>query len=164
MIPWLKAAVIAVLLALLIIAVSPFREANAEPFQSFFGSLHHHTAYSDGEGRPEDAFAAGRNAGFDYFFLTEHSEWLEFPFKADRDCLDDIFSCFAPPPPGKTEWQDIKDQGRIASDPDIPYLGLRGFEWSSPTVGHISVLLSSNYIGNGPTALTMNALWSGGLH
>ena len=52
------------------------------------------------------------------------------------------------------------DQGRIASDPAIPYLGRRGFEWSSPTLGHISVLLSSNYIGNGPTAPTMDAFWT----
>jgi hypothetical protein len=157
MISSVKATVIGVLSVL---AVSTSRGANAEPFQPFFGSIHHHTAYSDGEGRPEDAFAAGRNAGFNYFFLTEHSEWLEFPFKADEDCLDDIFSCFAPPPPGKTEWEDIKDQGEMASDPTIPYLGLRGFEWSSPTLGHVGVLLSSNFIDNGPSARTMDDFWT----
>ena len=162
MISSVKAAIIGVLFVLLIMEVATSRDANAEPFQLFFGSIHHHTAYSDGEGRPEDAFAAGRNAGFNYLFLTEHSEWLEFPFKADEECLDfpDIFSCFAPPPPGKTEWEDIKDQGEMASDPTIPYLGLRGFEWSSPTLGHIGVLLSSNFIDNGPSARTMDDFWT----
>jgi hypothetical protein len=148
---------------LLVLAVSTSRGANADPFQPFFGSIHHHTGYSDGEGRPEEAFAAGRNAGFNYFFLTEHSEWLKFPFKARKECLADpqnVPGCFVPPPPGKTEWEDIKDQGEIASDPTIPYLGLRGFEWSSPALGHINVLLSSNSIDNGPTALRMNAFWS----
>jgi hypothetical protein len=162
MISSVKAAAIGVLLVLLIIAVSTSRDANAEPFQPFFGSIHHHTAYSDGEGRPEDAFAAGRNARFNYLFLTEHSEWLEFPFKASEDCLDlhDIFSCFAPLPPGKTEWEDIKDQGEMASDPAIPYLGLRGLEWSSPILGHVGVLLSSNFVDNGSFALTMDDFWA----
>jgi hypothetical protein len=131
------------------------------PFGHLFGSMHNHTAYSDGEGRPEDAFAAGKAAGLNYLFVTEHSEWLEFPFKASEDCLDprNTPGCEAAPPPGKTEWQDVKDQGEIASNPAVPYLGLRGFEWSSPTLGHLNVLLSSNYIGNGPTAPTMDAFW-----
>jgi hypothetical protein len=127
----------------------------------FVGSIHNHTGYSDGKGRPENAFAAGKAVGLNYFFLTEHSELLNFPFRADEECLElkNLPDCAAFPPPGKTEWEDVKDQGKRASDPKIPYLGLRGFEWSSPTLGHLSVLLSSNFDPRSPFALTMNAFW-----
>jgi hypothetical protein len=131
-------------------------------FRYFVGSIHNHTGYSDGQGRPEDAFAAGKTAGLHYFFLTEHSELLTFPFRADEECVlkGPVPECAAFPPPGKTEWEDVKDQGELASDPAVPYLGLRGFEWSSPILGHLNVLLSSHFDPNSPLALTMDVFWT----
>jgi hypothetical protein len=166
---WLfrKTAVAAagVLLALVAGTASaqPPRPASpGPPLRHFYGSVHNHTAYSDGEGRPEDAFAAGKEAAFNFLFVTEHSEWHEFPFKANPNCLLEpttLPDCAAFPPPGKTQWQNVADQGAAASDPTIPYLGLRGFEWSSPTLGHVGVLLSTHPIGHGPFAPTMDAFW-----
>lgn len=38
-----------------------------------YGLLHAHTSFSDGSGTPEDAFAAAKAAGLDFFAVTEHN-------------------------------------------------------------------------------------------
>lgn len=44
-----------------------------EQLKTYFGSLHSHTAFSDGEGTPREAFTMARKAGLDFFAITEHS-------------------------------------------------------------------------------------------
>jgi PHP domain-containing protein len=39
----------------------------------FLGSLHSHTSYSDGSGKPREAYKAAREAGLDFFAITEHN-------------------------------------------------------------------------------------------
>ena len=39
----------------------------------YFGNLHAHTSYSDGRGVPDDAYASARQAGLDFFAITEHN-------------------------------------------------------------------------------------------
>lgn len=52
-----------------------------------FGNLHAHTSYSDGLGKPSEAYAMACNAGLDFFAITEHNH-----FKGDGkgDRKDDI--------------------------------------------------------------------------
>lgn len=45
--------------------------ANAQ--NVYFGNLHAHTSYSDGRGIPADAYAKAREAGLDFFAVSEHN-------------------------------------------------------------------------------------------
>jgi len=100
------------------------------------GRLHFHTGYSDGapNSRPADAYAAGRNAGWDFMAVTEHSEWLPFPIETDEDCPDPIADrptqdCVISPTDdrdGTRKWAGTREQARAESTDE--YLGFRGFE------------------------------------
>lgn len=45
----------------------------AEDYQLYFGLLHGHTSFSDGSGTPDDAFQMAKDAGLDFFAVTEHN-------------------------------------------------------------------------------------------
>lgn len=60
-----------VFLAITILAVSA--PAIAQLDQVRFGNLHAHTSYSDGSGKPEDAFRMACDTGLDFFAVTEHN-------------------------------------------------------------------------------------------
>ena len=47
--------------------------ARADDPQLYFGLLHSHTSFSDGQGTPDDAYAMARAAGLDFFAVTEHN-------------------------------------------------------------------------------------------
>lgn len=111
---------------------------------AYRGDLHAHTAYSDGTLRPLDAFAAAKGTGEDFFAVTEHSEWFVFPFEANEDCIRPTFmECLATPLPDRTEWEDVRLQAMAATD--AGFLGLRGFEWSSPVEGHVNVFFTTTW-------------------
>ncbi|WP_433214539.1 CehA/McbA family metallohydrolase [Dactylosporangium sp. CS-047395] len=84
--------------------------------------LHNHTRFSDGLGRPEDAFASMRAAGLDVAALTDHAYGRTEPDKT----IDD------------EGWRRL---GKLADAADEPgaFVALRGFEWSSITLGHMNV-------------------------
>ena len=42
-------------------------------FKTYFGLLHGHTMISDGSGTPEEAYKMAKDAGLDFFALTEHN-------------------------------------------------------------------------------------------
>src|SRR5687767_13781415 len=44
----------------------------AEP-KVFFGLMHGHTSYSDGDGEPPEAFEMAKEAGLDFLAITEHN-------------------------------------------------------------------------------------------
>lgn len=47
--------------------------ANTQDLKCYYGLLHAHTAYSDGSGTPEEAFEMAKEAGLDFFAITEHN-------------------------------------------------------------------------------------------
>lgn len=55
----------------LILLLSASGAANAQ--NVYFGNLHAHTSYSDGRGLPEDAYGKARQAGLDFFAVSEHN-------------------------------------------------------------------------------------------
>ncbi|WP_432834939.1 CehA/McbA family metallohydrolase [Dactylosporangium sp. CA-092794] len=91
--------------------------------------LHNHTLLSDGAGAPEAAFASMRAAGLDVAAVTDHA--------------------FGPSEPNKTiddeAWRRL---GKCADTADEPgaFVAVRGFEWSSPTLGHINVWGGDRYV------------------
>lgn len=46
---------------------------TAEDREVYFGMLHSHTHFSDGLGTPDEAFQMAREAGLDFFAVTEHN-------------------------------------------------------------------------------------------
>lgn len=112
--------------------------------------LHNHTLMSDGGGDPAEAFGSMRDAGLDVAALTDHAtvgRVIPGPFAtgdehtlcgASSDCqgvlgLDD------------GAWRRT---GALADDADRPgdFTAIRGFEWSSPTLGHMNAWFSESWV------------------
>lgn len=92
-----------------------------EGMRIFWGDLHNHSSYSDGQGAPVDAYATARANGLDFFALTDHSSLLT-----------------------GAEWQDMLSQANAATS-DGQFVGLRGFEFTHPK-GHINVFDTDTYV------------------
>jgi hypothetical protein len=84
--------------------------------------LHNHTLLSDGAGRPEDAFASMRAAGLDVAALTDHSHGES----VSSTTIDDA------------DWEFLGDLADAAYEPGA-FVAIRGFEWTSHTLGHMNV-------------------------
>lgn len=97
--------------------------------QLLHADLHNHTVLSDGDGWPEDAFASMRAAGLDVAAITDHAYGTIEPSKTiDEDA-----------------WRKL---GKLAEDADEPgqFVAVRGFEWSSPSLGHMNVWGSRSFV------------------
>ena len=94
-------------------------------FSPYYGNLHAHTSYSDGEKTPQDAFAWARDqAGLDIMAVTDHLEQVMIP----------------------TRWSDCKAAANAANAPGS-FVALCGFEYatfSTPPIstGHNNVFFS----------------------
>jgi hypothetical protein len=89
--------------------------------------MHNHTRLSDGAGRPQDAFASMRAAGLDVAAITDHA------FGANAQyCIDD------------DAWRLLGELAD-AADEAGGFVALRGFEWTSMSVGHLNVWGSSSF-------------------
>ncbi|HIH97044.1 MAG TPA: CehA/McbA family metallohydrolase [Thermoplasmata archaeon] len=89
----------------------------------YFGNLHSHTACSDGEGTPEQAFAWARDViRFDFYAITDHAEQLS-----------------------SKEWEEIGKQADKFNT-NGRFVAIRGFEWSHPYEGHSCVWNTRKYI------------------
>jgi hypothetical protein len=135
--------------------------------------LHNHTLISDGAGNPAEAFASMRDAGLDVAALTDHStvSWGGFsvsdPCQAARPVLgephagqsDDCRSVIGLDEAG---WERTRTLADGADDPGA-FTAIRGFEWSSPILGHVNVWFSERWIdplhtgGIGPEGLGQHA-------
>jgi hypothetical protein len=93
----------------------------AESYHTYFGYLHAHTGYSDGEGTPAEAYQYARNSGkLDFFAVTDHGELLVVW-------------------PWQKKWRKIKDAADAHYLPGV-YVTLWGFEWTNPLLGHINII------------------------
>jgi hypothetical protein len=100
--------------------------AMAQPkiggYNVYYGHLHNHTGVSDGTGTPDQAYLYARdNAHLDFFSLSEHSEMMT-----------------------STEWTTVKNAANKYNEDGV-FTTFSGFEWSSVTYGHVSVINTSDY-------------------
>jgi hypothetical protein len=109
----------------------PLSEATGRSFEEFsvyFGYLHAHSALSDGEGDPSEAYAFAQHHGqLDFFALTDHGELLALW-------------------PWQDKWRRLVAAAEGAYQPGV-FVSLWGFEWSNPLLGHINILNSKDYTG-----------------
>lgn len=89
--------------------------------------MHNHTAMSDGDGDPANAYASMREAGLDVAALTDHTTLFSIEGLSG------------------SEWDRTGDLANAADAPGA-YTAIRGFEWSHPLLGHANVWFSDDYI------------------
>ena len=89
---------------------------------AYWGDIHSHSTASDGSGPPRMAFDTSRANGLHFFALTDHDSDLD-----------------------TEEWNDIGNAARDTTT-DGAFIGLRGFEWTNSTKGHINVFNSATWV------------------
>ncbi|MBA3441353.1 MAG: CehA/McbA family metallohydrolase [Pyrinomonadaceae bacterium] len=105
------------------------RLLDAHRLNLFYGDLHNHTGYSDGQGRPEDALRQMRGRGLHFAAITDHGEFF------DRETIIR----------DADKWAAAAHQTRMLNDEH--FVAIRGFEWSSPRQGHSNVWCSTEHTG-----------------
>jgi hypothetical protein len=103
--------------------------------------LHNHTLQSDGAGDPAAAFASMRDAGLDIAALTDHTTLGVF----DPPGMSSCSQCSGLLGLDETEWQRTRMLADGAQE-DGAFTAIRGFEWSSPTMGHVNVWFSERWV------------------
>jgi hypothetical protein len=105
--------------------------------------LHNHSLLSDGDGKPEEAFASMRRSGVDVAALTDHATVS----KALPDELRPV-TCAGDCSVTGIDEAAWRRTGELADGAQVDgsFTALRGFEWSSPTLGHVNVWFSQDWI------------------
>ncbi len=126
--------------------------ASGASAEELTGTIHGHTAYSDGYpgSTPRSVAADVKADGNDFLALTDHSDTLDVPFSASQYCIPPTFEVAATcavadaeqPANALRKWPSTLEQLDLASN--TTFTGIRGFEWTSDRFGHINVLFSSN--------------------
>ena len=102
--------------------------------------LHNHTLYSDGDGDPAKAFASMRDAGLDGAALTDHAT-VGKALGAVLGSVCSDGSCQGLEGIDEARWEATRGLADGANADDR-FTAIRGFEWSSPTLGHVNVWFS----------------------
>ncbi|MFO7881300.1 MAG: CehA/McbA family metallohydrolase [Kosmotogaceae bacterium] len=93
----------------------------------YFGNLHSHTGYSDGEKTPEIAFNYAKTiAKVDFQAVTDHAHYFQ-------QLLKD----------GRSKYEAIIEAANEATTAD--FLAIDGFEWTATGWGHINVYDTENW-------------------
>ena len=98
----------------------------AGPYYAYLGDLHAYTAFSDGAGPPDYAFAVARANGLHFLALADHAHDLT-----------------------PTRWAALRRAAKAATE-EGAFVALRGFEFVHP-LGRFSVLGSSDYLAGQDT-------------
>lgn len=141
---------ICLLTALALLAPS----ARAAGLHEYVGTMHGHSAYSDGYpgSTPASVLAHGRAHGEDFFAISDHSDTLGVPVSASQYCFPpaeaDVAACALAdttrPADSFRKWDATLEQADAGTTP--AFTGIRGFEWSSDRFGHVNVLFSANQV------------------
>jgi hypothetical protein len=124
---------------------------------SYIGSMHEHSAYSDGYpgSRPMDYYVSARNHGLDFLGGSDHSDNLGLPNSFSKYCVDSSQAQFDPtqqdclladpvnPADSFSKWNATLEQVVATTTPK--FTPFRGFEWTSDRFGHISVYFSHDW-------------------
>ncbi len=121
---WLRVAILTVALTLLLAGT-----ANAAGYNLYFGDLHAHTDYSDGQGTPAQAYAAARAAGADFFATTDH---VHYPYGTE---------VLTP-----SAWAATRAAADAATK-DGAFVAMAGYELWLPYAGELNVYNTTEIFG-----------------
>jgi hypothetical protein len=104
------------------------RHPDATALVPYYGQLHAHTGFSDGDLTPADAYASARREGLDFFAVTDHLEQLT-----------------------PESWKSAQEMAHAAEQPGA-FAALCGYEWGGyPSlhgwVNHVNVLGTDERLG-----------------
>lgn len=102
--------------------------------------LHNHTLLSDGAARADEAFAQLRAAGLDVAALTDHAVMG----KTAAGSLCASGSCTATVGINEASWQRLAELAD-AANVDNAFVAMRGFEWTTASLGHVNVWFSETW-------------------
>ncbi|MEO8086881.1 MAG: CehA/McbA family metallohydrolase, partial [Bacteroidota bacterium] len=137
--------------------------SNAQPpgTHLYFGLLHAHTLFSDGSGTPEEAYQKAKDAGLNFFAITEHNHAAAESGAAERrDGIliannHDLYNgnntiTITPNINGSPQTMHVKSLKKAAADATTStFLAMYGQEFSSISSGnHVNVF-------NAPEVLTI---------
>jgi hypothetical protein len=104
--------------------------------------LHNHSLHSDGDGDPAKAFGSMQAAGLDVAALTDHSTLAwglpQSVCSGNKDCQGLMGI-------DEASWARTKALADLAYVTGT-FVAIRGFEWSSPTIGHMNVWFSERWM------------------
>jgi hypothetical protein len=101
--------------------------------------LHNHTLLSDGAGAAADAFSKMRESGLDVAAITDHAVFGEIGGTVCAGRCSEYAGI------NEAAWQQIKAFADAAND-DGEFVAMRGFEWTTGTIGHVNVWFSERWI------------------
>lgn len=144
--------------ALFVIAVAamsvPFSCQNASSagsndetteYKLYFGDLHSHTSYSDGQGTPWDAFAAAKAAGADFLATTDH---VHYPY-GQISLTPEL-------------WADTLLAAEASTSED--FVAMAGYELWLPWAGEINVYNTNEIYGENGRGNPGGHGFNNGLH
>jgi hypothetical protein len=103
----------------------PFVTFSQTPYNAYYGNLHSHTDYSGGVENPRYAYIYARDTAFlDFLAVTDHLEGIYY---------------------SSYEW----DSTKIMADEvtvNGTFVGIAGYEWTSPTYNHCNVYNTPNKV------------------
>jgi hypothetical protein len=103
--------------------------------------LHNHTLLSDGATAAEDAFSIMRGVGLDVAALTDHAVFG----KVGGDVACRSGPCTAYVGINEQSWQKLR-QLADANHDEGNFVAMRGFEWTTGTIGHVNVWFTEQWI------------------
>ena len=135
-----------------------------------WADLHNHTLLSDGDGPPEDAYRVMREAGVDVAAVTDHAASGRLVVHLAREDRSHVAGTTSV---DDADWARLARAADAADEPGA-FVALRGFEWSSPVLGHVNVWGSQDWVdpvssgatptGTGPYGDTPEGVTMAGFH
>ncbi|MDF2674250.1 MAG: hypothetical protein K0R09_2518 [Clostridiales bacterium] len=129
-------------------------------YNFYFGIPHTHTSYSDGQGRPIDAFEYARGKNLNFLFIADHSNFLDgvkhknFEYNKQKKQYCEMEG---------SQWCSTRKEVEFTNNKYKDFVALRGFEMRWFAGGHISILNSQNYLNGRKQHYNMDKLtnWLG---
>ena len=128
-------------------SVGAQRASKLTPASGLFvahSDLHNHSLISgDAAGDPENAYQQMRDRGIDVACVTEHA--ISGKGHGELTCPGhEQGGCHTIEGINETDWEYMKTLADSAND-EPEFVSFRGFEWSTPTVGHLNVWFSEEF-------------------
>ncbi|WP_147273188.1 Ig-like domain-containing protein [Anaerobacterium chartisolvens] len=132
-----------------------FTTGQEEVYSLYYGQLHSHTNFSDGQGSPDDAYSWARDEGHaDFFAVTDHSNWFDNEKNTANESITSISESTS------QEWKDLNSIADSYNN-DGSFTAIAGFEmtWSNGT-GHINTFNTPWFVSRSNSAMDLNAYYN----